>query len=137
MGGGAGVAFEIFTEPARHVSAPGSSGARPLADGAVADDGLLDLVLVEEGRREELGHSIERSRLAGGGCPVGGTAFAAERCRRLELLWQGDALHLDSVLWAADGRPPFRKVEPLSLELPVRIEVEAVPAALQVLVPPA
>jgi diacylglycerol kinase (ATP) len=73
-----------------------------LAPGADPGDGLLDVVLVREPDRRRLADWL-------GGDPALDPGLEVRRARTLELLWDGDPLHIDGETWAGESRA-FRSV---------------------------
>jgi diacylglycerol kinase (ATP) len=90
-----------------------------LARHANYSDGLLDLVLVEEHRRQLLGAELERFRSD----PQQAPTLRVHRGRRLEVRCEQCLVHLDDELWKEDAAG-------------VTIDVSLEPGALTFLVPP-
>jgi diacylglycerol kinase (ATP) len=93
-----------------------------LAPEADPGDGLLDMVLLRDGERAELGDYLE-ARLAGESRPP---RLAARRGRHLRIEWSGFAVHVDDEAWPGDSGVP---------DAPAFIDVRVDRHALEFLVP--
>lgn len=98
-----------------------------LAPRADPGDGLLDVVLVREGDRRALADCLKR------GAPLV-AGLDAPRARTVDLLWDGDPLHIDGESWAGETAA-FRSTEtvPRAHKAPVQVTLE--PEKVMVLVP--
>jgi len=109
-----------------------------LAPRADPTDGLLDVVLVAASERENLlGYARRLQKGALGELQN----VVVTRCKRLELVWTGYAVHVDAVPHcepAPDGRGHAKNVVPeLADEKHDVIAVEAIPGALTLRIPQA
>jgi len=94
-----------------------------LAADADPGDGLLDIVLVSDGERENL-HQYLSDRIAGKQVPP---ALTAHRGRHLHIECDELRLHIDDEVWPSDGQhPPFS---------PMIIDVNLHSESLELLVP--
>lgn len=77
-----------------------------LAPDADPGDGELDVVLLGEAERQAFAGYAKR--LAEKGPAL--HPFSARRCRRVELAWTGQPLHVDDAPWPQEGTPRWGKV---------------------------
>jgi diacylglycerol kinase (ATP) len=98
-----------------------------LAPCADPGDGLLDVVLVPEDDRRRLADWL-------GGDPADQVDLDVRRVRTLELVWEGDPLHIDGETWAGET-PAFRSVEAVPRACPAPVHVALESEKVVVLVP--
>ncbi|MEX1232439.1 MAG: diacylglycerol kinase family protein [Planctomycetaceae bacterium] len=93
-------------------------------------DGLLDVVLIEEGHRKELmdylSWCIMSSRIPAN--------FPVRRAQRVQFRWQGSMVHVDSSLWSASDER-MKDVKKPKKKPPCTIDIRLMPQALELLVP--
>jgi diacylglycerol kinase (ATP) len=90
-------------------------------------DGRLEVVLVREDDRTQLVDWLD-------GGATGDLDLDVRSVRAMEILWDGDPLHIDGETWAGEDAP-FRSVQTVAVTDYARVSVHVEPGTVRVLVP--